>query len=51
MFFEKSITVRLKIEDLDKIEGLVKLNPDKYENPSHFVRCGAIKLINEELEK
>ena len=51
MFFEKSATVRLTLEAYEQIEAIVKLNKAKYENVSHFIRCGALKLLQEELKK
>jgi len=51
--FEHRINVRIFNEEYEKIKHFVKTvkcydGTPKYENSSHFMRCGMMKLIHEE---
>jgi hypothetical protein len=48
MFLDKRINIRIKAEEIIKINQILNKNKDKYDNISHFIRCATIKLIKEE---
>lgn len=41
---------RLRKEEKKAIEEIIKNKQDKYNSPSHFIRCSIIKNIREEQE-
>jgi len=51
MYFPKRITMRLRAAELELIKEIVANSSDKYESPSHFVRCSVIKNIRSEHDK
>lgn len=48
--FEEKISIRFKRSILKDIEGILKVNKDKYYNLSHFIRSATNKLLIEEKE-
>ena len=51
MYLAKQLTVRLTKKEYDKIVVIISNNKDKYDNISHFLRCSAIRLTTEEMNK
>lgn len=49
--FDQIINFRLFTSELDKIDGIIKLIPDKYENRSHYIRCAVINQIREDIKE
>ena len=47
MFFETSITLRITEDQKEKITYLLKKHPNKWDNPSHLMRCAINKLYFE----
>jgi len=51
--FEKAVQIRLKEEDLEKLEKCITELKDefgltKYQSQSHFLRCAMIRLLTKE---
>lgn len=49
MFFNHTIIIRIRKADIKLVHKIIKLNKNKYENESHFVRCATLKLIRKEI--
>jgi len=45
MFFKNKIVIRVSDEQRKDIEKILFFNQDKYDNISHFCRCGIIREI------
>ena len=48
--FCKMVSIRITKEQRLEIEKMIYFNQDKYESLSHFIRCGALKLLRQEKE-
>lgn len=48
MFLNNRIDARLRNDEVKIILMIIKKNPEKYSNESHFVRSAVIKLIEKE---
>lgn len=46
--FDEFVSLRLRRNEFEQIQDVISKNKMKYENVSHFIRCGIIKLIKEE---
>lgn len=47
-WMDKRISVRLREDYTEAIEDCIKDKKDKYDNPSHFIRCAVIQKLREE---
>lgn len=47
----ETVGFRLPKSVYERVIEVVNANPEKYTNISHFFRCGAIMLLDYELEK
>lgn len=47
-FFDERIDIRLRSEELQKIDRIMETNKHKYDSRAHFIRCAVIKLIKKE---
>lgn len=45
MYFEKKVQIRLRNIDYERIEHIVKEDPETYDSVSHFVRCAVMKAL------
>lgn len=50
-FFSERVIARFCKSEIENIDLLVKNNKDLYENRSQFLRCAAIRLINDHKTK
>lgn len=50
-FFDDQINVRIREDEYEAIEDVIKEKQDLYSNVSHFIRVAIIKLLNEERKK
>lgn len=42
---DKILSVRLNQKQIDEIDTIVRINPDKYSSISHFIRAAVIKEL------
>ena len=46
MFMNKTLCIRMREFEYNRLVNLVNKKSDKYQNISHFCRCAIIKQIN-----
>ena len=51
MFFDSEIKARIRKEESDKIQEIIKKHPNKFYDISHLVRCAIIQLHKKEVEQ
>lgn len=47
VFFEENLHIRVRSEELAKLEKVVKRNQDIFMSESHLVRCALIKFLRD----
>lgn len=50
-FFNNFLGIRIEKRLERKIEEVIELNQDRYENISQFIRCAIIQLLEKEKNK
>lgn len=48
MYLHEQIAIRLRKEEIKKIDSIIRKNKYKYDSRSHFIRCAIIKALREE---
>jgi len=52
MFFEETVSVRLRSKDLARIQKIVSNDPEeRYKDVSHFIRCSIERLLRTDERK
>ena len=48
VFFESRIDVRCRDDEIKRLEKVLSIMNEKYDNKSHFLRCAMLRLLREE---